>query len=208
MPVKRIKNILLSFCLLLMFGCSDPSTEFFLSRYNVNLVPGDTAVVFVGGELEFALESSDGNVVTAHREGRKAILTAKNEGKASVMFLSQFNDIVCNITVKDSLNANLDEKLADATPRISGSGVSLVYGVPGILITQSDKLMGFVNIDSGEEVVLTFASGGIDCVKINGIERKVSAVTLYKETSDRLWYLVLLDDKSFEGFWAVIEKSI
>ncbi len=192
----------------MVLSCSkNPSIEFSLSQYSVKLLPGDETEVVVTGELDFAVRSSDESVVTARRNGRKAILTAKEEGVAEVMFLTQFSDLICTVTVKDSLMANIGEKLGDNTMRISGNGISLVYGEPGILVTQNNGRMEFVDISTGERVALSWKRGNMPSdVKINGIKQQVADVTLYKETAATAWYLVTLQGGT-EGFWAVIDKE-
>lgn len=199
--------LLLLFCGTMLFSCSKaPSIEFSLSQYSVGLLPGDEAEISVTGELDFALESSDESVVTARREGRKAILTAVGEGKAEVLFLTQFNDLVCTVTVKDSLMANIDDKLADATMRISGNGISLVYGEPGVMVTQNGGRIEFIDINTGKRVTMVWDGNSQVGVKINGVKQQVADAILYKETAATLWYLVTLQGET-EGFWAVIDKE-
>ena len=206
----KAKCVILSLMLsvLMVSSCSnDPSIEFSLSRYKLDLLSGEVAEISVSGELEFAVKCSNENVVTARRDGRKAVLTAVGEGTAEVLFLSQFSDLVCNVTVKDSLMSNIEDKLADTTSRISGSGMSLVYGVPGIMITKNGEKVEFIDINSGESVALSWVDGNLAEVKVNGVKQQVADIALYKETADKLWYLVTLQG-NIEGFWAVVDKNI
>ena len=194
----KAKCVILSLMLsvLMVSSCSnDPSIEFSLSRYKLDLLSGEVAEISVSGELEFAVKSSNENVVTARRDGRKAVLTAVGEGTAEVLFLSQFSDLVCNVAVKDSLMSNIEDKLADT------------YGVPGIMITKNGEKVEFIDINSSESVALSWVDGNLAEVKVNGVKQQVADIALYKETADKLWYLVTLQG-NIEGFWAVVDKNI
>ena len=183
----------------MLLSCTDdkhhseePTTIFSLSRYYVDLAPGDTAEVYVSGELEFSLECSDENIVTARREGRKAIITAMARGDAEVLFLTLFDDVACKVHVDETLLDRIDEELADATPRVSGIGYSLRYGVPGIMMIEGAG-------------TLSQYGAGIERIKVNGVAQDILSCTLYKETGNKYWYLVLVNG-SLDGFWVVIER--
>ena len=199
--------------ILSMSACSDKTwfsqdstIEFSLSNRLVEIEPGDTAIIYVSGELEFAVESQNENVAVANREGRKAVITAIAEGETDVIFLSQFNDIVCRVIVKEKLIDD-EQKLNDATVRVKGSGISLVYGEPGIMIIKGEGYIEFVDIDTAQSVNLFHTSDKtVSGVEVNGVEYDILSCRILKETDDRLWYKVLLDSEKLEGFWAVIEK--
>ncbi len=204
--------VILMCCCIAVSACTDdkhhseePTTVFSLSRRHVDLYPGDTAEVYVSGTLEFALECSDESVVTARREGRKAIITAISRGEAEVLFLTQFNDIACTVTVEESLLDRLDAVLANDTPRVVGMYISLTYGTPGIMIAASGGKVNFINIGTRESVELSLSGNVIDGIKVNGVAQDILNCTLYKETDDRCWYLVLVEG-DLEGLWVVIEK--
>ena len=103
--------------------------------------------------------------------------------------------------------SNIEDKLADTTSRISGSGMLLVYGVPGIMITKNREKVEFIDINSSESVALSWVDGNLAEVKVNGVKQQVADIALYKETADKLWYLVTLQG-NIEGFWAVVDKNI
>lgn len=199
--------------ILSMSACSDKTwfsqdstIEFSLSNRLVEIEPGDTAIIYVSGELEFAVESQNENVAVANREGRKAVITAIAEGETDVIFLSQFNDIVCRVIVKEKLIDD-EQKLNDATVRVKGSGISLVYGEPGIMVIKGEGYIEFVDIDTAQSVNLFHTSDKtVSGVEVNGVEYDILSCRILKETDDRLWYKVLLDSEKLEGFWAVIEK--
>ena len=199
--------------ILSMSACSDKTwfsqdstIEFSLSNRLVEIEPGDTAIIYVSGELEFAVESQNENVAVANREGRKAVITAIAEGETDVIFLSQFNDIACRVIVKEKLIDD-EQKLNDATVRVKGSGISLVYGEPGIMIIEGGGYIEFVDIDTAQSVNLFHTSDKtVSRVEVNGVEYDILSCRILKETDDRLWYKVLLDSEKLEGFWAVIEK--
>lgn len=199
--------------ILSMSACSDKTwfsqdstIEFSLSNRLVEIEPGDTAIIYVSGELEFAVESKNENVAVANREGRKAVITAIAEGETDVIFLSQFNDIVCRVIVKEKLIDD-EQKLNDATVRVKGSGISLVYGEPGIMIIKGGGYIEFVDIDTAQSVNLFHTSDKtVSRVEVNGVEYDILSCRILKETDDRLWYKVLLDSEKLEGFWVVIEK--
>ena len=199
--------------ILSMSACSDKTwfsqdstIEFSLSNRLVEIEPGDTAIIYVSGELEFAVESQNENVAVANREGRKAVITAIAEGETDVIFLSQFNDIACRVIVKEKLIDD-EQKLNDATVRVKGSGISLVYGEPGIMIIKGEGYIEFVDIDTAQSVNLFHTSDKtVSGVEVNGVEYDILSCRILKETDDRLWYKVLLDSEKLEGFWAVIEK--
>lgn len=70
----KAKCVILSLMLsvLMVSSCSnDPSIEFSLSRYKLDLLSGEVAEISVSGELEFAVKSSNENVVTARRDGSR-----------------------------------------------------------------------------------------------------------------------------------------
>lgn len=199
--------------ILSMSACSDKTwfsqdstIEFSLSNRLVEIEPGDTAIIYVSGELEFAVESQNENVAVANREGRKAVITAIAEGETDVIFLSQFNDIACRVIVKEKLIDD-EQKLNDATVRVKGSGISLVYGEPGIMVIKGEGYIEFVDIDTAQSVNLFHTSDKtVSGVEVNGVEYDILSCRILKETDDRLWYKVLLDSEKLEGFWAVIEK--
>ena len=211
---KQVLYVILLCSIAMLLSCTDdkhhsegPTTIFSLSRYYVDLAPGDTAEVYVSGELEFSLECSDENIVTARREGRKAIITAMARGDAEVLFLTLFDDVACKVHVDETLLDRIDGELADATPRVSGIGCSLRYGVPGIMMIEGAGKLEFINIATAERVELTLAQygAGIERIKVNGVAQDILSCTLYKETGNKYWYLVLVDG-SLDGFWVVIER--
>lgn len=197
---------LLSLFLLLAVSCSDPLAQISLSKYSIILAPGDAAEIYVSGEADFEVKSADDNIVTVSRDGRTVVLTAHQEGTTDVLFISQLHNLSCQVIVKDSLMHDLDAILTDTTPRILGSGVSLVYGTPGIMITSESSQIEYIDIDTNERVSLVFDNGALSYVMINGVRKEVADCVLYKETNSKIWYLVYLKN-DIEGFWAVLDRS-
>ena len=205
----------LLFCVLLCSCSRDvdnptPVADFSLSRRHVDIQPGDTAEIFVSGDLEFAVKSMNEDIATVYRDGRKAIIDAVGEGETDVVFLSQFYDITCTVNVGYSLSADSGDRLADATSRVEGDGLFLAYGNPGIMIIERGNQVEFVDVATAERVVLTFdaeAGRGINHIVINGVEQQVSECRLCKESGTTRWYVVLTNGGE-DGFWVVVDTAL
>ena len=125
---------------------------------------------------------------------------SSNKGPMTIMISAHADEVGFQITDIDNNGFVYARSIASPDKQtISGNIVTA--------ITKNGEKVEFIDINSSESVALSWVDGNLAEVKVNGVKQQVADIALYKETADKLWYLVTLQG-NIEGFWAVVDKNI